>query len=347
MGKCQAEFNEQEYLEANPDVKAAVEAGAIASGADHYERYGRAEVRPLNNRARAAPLTRPFPDGARPTRRDKILAGLDLSALEGLEIGALATPLVKPTEGNIFFVDHADTKSLRDKYAADASVDCADIVEVGAVWGSQTLQECIGAGREVDYVVASHVIEHVPDLITWLSEIRSILRPGGSLRLAIPDRRYTFDYLRFESRIHDVLDAYIRRARAPLPRTILEYFGLIREVDRVAAWNGTLDVANLKPLNSMRNGLDVARRTLAGGLYHDSHCWVFTPLTFAELCAEMADLDLLGFACDYYFETPRNEFEFYVAMTPSDDKAATIASWMRMKEALWRSDTYQKESRVR
>jgi predicted SAM-dependent methyltransferase len=35
-------------------------------------------------------------------------------------------------------------------------------------------------------VIASHVIEHTPDLVTWLAEIRAILQPNGTLRLAIP-----------------------------------------------------------------------------------------------------------------------------------------------------------------
>ena len=340
------DFDERDYLAANPDVRAAVEAGAIPSGADHYARHGLAENRPLNTRARPAPLKLPFPEDANPSRRDKILANLDLKALDGMEIGALASPLVKPEEGNIFFVDHVDTKELREKYAKDVSVDVAKIVEVNAVWGRQTLQECIGACKKVDYVVASHVIEHTPDLVTWLAEIHSILRPGGSLRLAIPDRRYSFDYLRFETRLHDVLDAYIRLARAPLTRMIIEYFSLTRLVDCAAAWDGTLDVANLPRFSSARVGLEAARDALANGTYQDLHCWVFTPATFADLCAEMAELDLLGFACDYFFETPRDQLEFYVAMTPSDDKAAIIASWRRMREALLRSDTYQQEART-
>ncbi len=39
-------FNEETYLRFNPDVRAAVAAGAFRSGRDHYERYGRAEGRP-------------------------------------------------------------------------------------------------------------------------------------------------------------------------------------------------------------------------------------------------------------------------------------------------------------
>jgi hypothetical protein len=38
-------FDEQYYLEANPDVKAAVEDRVYRSGFEHYERHGRAEGR--------------------------------------------------------------------------------------------------------------------------------------------------------------------------------------------------------------------------------------------------------------------------------------------------------------
>ena len=42
-------FNEQAYLDANPDVKAAVEAGTIASGADHYKLFGMSEGRDIGS----------------------------------------------------------------------------------------------------------------------------------------------------------------------------------------------------------------------------------------------------------------------------------------------------------
>src|SRR5437868_3008097 len=77
-------------------------------------------------------------------------------------------------------------------------------------------------GRPVDYVVASHVIEHVPDLIGWLAEVREALEPGGELRLAVPDRRYTLDYRRSVSRLADVVHAWFMRARRPLPHQILD-----------------------------------------------------------------------------------------------------------------------------
>ena len=279
---------------------------------------------------------------AGPSRRDKLLVNLDVGKLQGLEIGALGKPLVRPDEGPVIFVDYADTATLREKHKNDPTVIAADIVEVDAVWGSQTLQQCIGAQRKVDYVLASHVIEHVPDLIAWLAEISAILKPGGAVRLAIPDRRYTFDILRPESRIYDVIDAYLRHARAPLPRAILELNNLAREVDCREAWDGPLNVRRLRPLGNPADGIAQARDTLANGTYYDTHCWVFTPVSFAELCAGMAELGLLDLACAYYFETPRNELEFFVGMAPGVGQEAIVASWRGMRDSLLASRTYQK-----
>jgi hypothetical protein len=42
------EFNEAEYLGANPDVAAAVKEGKFHSGREHYEKYGEREGRILN-----------------------------------------------------------------------------------------------------------------------------------------------------------------------------------------------------------------------------------------------------------------------------------------------------------
>ena len=99
-------------------------------------------------------------------RRDKMIGGLDIGSLVGIEIGALAFPIVSKLDGDITYVDFTDTQSLRDKYKNSESVPIDNIVEVDAIWGSDTLKQSIG-GRLVDYVIASHVIEHVPDLLGY------------------------------------------------------------------------------------------------------------------------------------------------------------------------------------
>lgn len=343
-GLVPLDFVETAYLELHPDVAAAVESGAISSGAEHYVRWGMREGRLIRKGIRNKPLPFPFPAGSCPTRRDKLLTNLDLPNMHGIEIGALASPLVKPSEGKIFFVDHADTAAIRSKYAADKSVNVDDIVEVDAVWGKETLQECIGPNRKVSYVLASHVIEHVPDLITWLSEIREVLVSDGSLRLAVPDRRYTFDYLRNESRLSDVLEAYLLKARRPLPRFIVEHWHMARVIDAPTAWQGALDQRELQPVGSVAAGIAAAKASIDSGVYQDTHCWIFTPVSFAALFYELAQVNLMDFACSRYFETPRNAFEFYVHLSPSADRKSIADSWHSMRTGLLTSPTYQKLS---
>jgi SAM-dependent methyltransferase len=321
---AQNAFDEAGYLASNPDVEDAVKQGIFRSGGDHFERVGRNENRSWIKTG---------------SRRDKLLRGIDVRRSTGVEIGALANPAVRKSEGAIVYVDYADTAFLREHYRNDPAVDCDAIVDVDRIWGSNTLREALGEDGPVDYVVASHVIEHVPDLISWLEEIRSILRPGGSLRLAVPDRRYTFDYLRRETVLSDLLDAKLRKARAPLPRMILECELSYRPVDVVDAWNGTIDEALLEKSSratpaAIEGMMARAQEALETGAYHDTHCWVFTPESFASLFEAAGALGFINFSCENLRGTEKYQLEFFVALKPCEDRVEIAESWRRATSTL-------------
>jgi SAM-dependent methyltransferase len=322
-------FTEAEYLAANPDVARAVADGHIASGRLHYERYGIFENRALQPGIRAAPLLFPVPPGYRPQRRDKILANLDLRCLCGMEIGALTSPLVNRREGNIFYVDRADTEMLKTWYKGHDRIDPERIVDVDGIWGDRSLRDCVGPDRNFDYAVASHVIEHIPDVVTWLQEIEQVLRPGGSLRLAIPDKRYNFDILRAETRLHDLLAAFVERLRRPSARMIIEHHSLIRDVDRRQAWREPLNLDSLQPYTTIGMAVSLARDAVANQKYHDVHCWVFTPLSFAVLFHALAMTGLIAFACEFLVDTAPETDEFFVGLRLTEDPPADrAASWL-------------------
>lgn len=263
--------------------------------------------------------------------KDRVRAGLDFERLQGMEIGPLYRPFVQKLEGSIIYVDHADTETLRAKYAGTTDFSVDDIVDVDAVWGEQTLSDCLVA-RKVDYVIASHVVEHVPDFITWLNELQSVLNPTGEIRLVVPDKRFTFDYARQLTDLADVLDAYLRRARSPLPRCLLDHFLNVREIDASAAWAGPLDVDSIPRADTFETAFWTAKNSLEGGAYVDAHCWVFTPASFARLMREAAEHDLLHLACSSFEDTIHGQLEFLAFMRPSDSKAEIVESWRQMEK---------------
>lgn len=270
-------------------------------------------------------------------RRERLLAGLDLARLRGAEIGPLHNPLVAKSDGPVLYVDHCDTETLRAIWAKDPSVDIARL-HVDVPWRRQTFAEALAASAaaggpdataplRLDYVVASHVIEHVPDLIGWLQQIAAVLTAGGQLRLAVPDRRFTFDQRRRTSALKDVLAAYVERAQVPSAACILDHTLNMATVDVGAAWRGELELASQPPIYAFDYCLATARDAFENGSYHDFHCWVFTPRSFLALLLTLAERDLQPFACERFDDTPLNDFEFILHLGLCEDRERRADSW--------------------
>ena len=277
-------------------------------------------------------------------RDESILSGLDLKRMIGAEIGPLDRPLVRRSDagsGGVIYVDHCDTTELRRRWESDPNVDEAKI-EVDAVWRSNPLRESIaavvGADVRLDYVIASHVIEHVPNLVGWLQELSAVLKERGSLRLAVPDKRYTFDILRNTTTLAEVFDGYVRQRKVPSSSRVLDFALNSVEVDCQKAWRNRLDLASLRHMYTHEQAIRLAQDAEHNGTYHDVHCWVFTPASFASLMLELARDGLLEFGCERLVVTQRDTFEFFVHMTHSPDPTERVRSWQIVAEAEQKQD---------
>lgn len=246
-------------------------------------------------------------------RRVEILSMVGPACQRGLEIGPLDKPIVRASDGDISYVDHQPTNLLREKFLADPDIDCDNIVDVHHVWGDDTLSKAVGAVDRFDYVIASHVIEHVPDLLGWLKEVTAVLKPGGVLSLAVPDKRFTFDLLREPSTRRDVLDAYLQQARRPSVQDVSEHYLKSVFVDPIEAWAGTLDVAHLQRCIGEDDASGVIKIAEDGG-YVDVHVWVFTADTFIELIRYFIELNLLALEVARFVPTQPDSLEFFVTL---------------------------------
>jgi SAM-dependent methyltransferase len=64
------------------------------------------------------------------------------------------------------------------------------------------------ADHAYDFVLSSHNLEHFANPVKALMEWKRITRPGGSLILALPDYRRTFDHRRAPTPVEHILEDY-------------------------------------------------------------------------------------------------------------------------------------------
>lgn len=228
-------------------------------------------------------------------RKKVMLEGINLRDMNGVEIGALDKPLVTKKDGNISYVDYTTKELLGQNSMYDKHVDINNIVDVDFVWGEKTLRESITNNQIFDYVLASHVIEHVPDMIGWLNEIDEILCVGGVLSLAIPDRRFTFDYFRRTTTLAEFIDAYLNRYRIPSGRQIFDHYSNAAKISINEAWDRELKKEDVEFHHSEEIALRYCRESLEQGKYIDSHCSVFTCDMFISILEQLFRLQLINF----------------------------------------------------
>ena len=175
-------------------------------------------------------------------RAQKIRQHIDPASGRGLEIGPLHAPIVRVDEGDVRYVDVHLTPELRAYYSTHPGIPVDEIVEVHHALivdgDARSLPEAVAEGAPFDWVVASHVIEHVPDLVGWLRDIASVLVEGGRLSLAIPDRRYCFDALRPPTTVGQILQAHFDQDTRPSVRAVFDHFSKAVEIDLQATWRG-------------------------------------------------------------------------------------------------------------
>jgi SAM-dependent methyltransferase len=256
------------------------------------------------------------------TRRAKILAWIDPSAQEGLEIGPLCSPVVTKSDagGRIWYVDHIPAALLREHYAAAPNVRPDEIVDVDYLWGERPLAELV-EGKQFDYVIASHVVEHVPDMLGWFEEVAGVLKDNGVLSLAVPDKRYSFDILRELSTMGMLLEAHLLHRRRPGPREIFDHVAMAAKVDAGAAWGGRIAKANLEHFHDLNQALQRAESSLHCEEYVDTHVNIFTPRSFIDLLEMAARLELFGLVVRDFHDTARGNLEFFVTLERPPRKA--------------------------
>lgn len=113
----------------------------------------------------------------------------------GLELGPGHQPYPIPDDATVSLVDQwvpADSRALFYELDDDVSFPVPDIV---ANLDTDRLRAVPDDSQ--DFVIASHILEHLAEPVGMLQDVRRVLHPGGHLVALLPDRRRTFDRTRY------------------------------------------------------------------------------------------------------------------------------------------------------
>lgn len=247
----------------------------------------------------------------------------------GLEIGPAHSPMAPRAAGfTVDIVDHSDAETLRRTFREQGVADVDRVEDVDFVWRGETLPELVGGEDRYDWVIASHVLEHLPDPIAFLAGCERVLRPGGVLSLVLPDHRACFDHFRPLSTTGQLLDAHHRGDTRPSPGSVFDHVANAVTRGGAIAW----DLAAL----AADPGLPPPQRRRPGGVpgargpwalmfddeqvrahyrharltedYMDAHVWTFVPDSFALLLQDLRALGCTTFGIVRAFDTTGHEF---------------------------------------
>jgi SAM-dependent methyltransferase len=105
---------------------------------------------------------------------------------QGVEIGALWRRFPLSGRASAWYVDRLDRDELKAQYPELS----------GRILKPDLLADAVDLpfpSASLRFLIASHVLEHLPFPLAALRSWYNVLAPGGVLLLRVPDKRYTFD----------------------------------------------------------------------------------------------------------------------------------------------------------
>lgn len=229
-----------------------------------------------------------------PSRQEFFFRHMDKNG-HGLEIGPSHSPVAAKSDGfDVKILDWEDRAGLIRKYIG-LGVDPGRIEEVDYVWKGESYADLVGGENIFDWIISSHSLEHIPNMVGFLLDCRRILKPGGVLALALPDHRFMFDHRRLPSSLASVIDAHLRKDSNPIPGTVAEFNLLFSRRRGLDSWSRFS--INRFRRGIMENSPGKARSAYLARLgnsdYVDVHVWCFTPRSFKGLIEGLIKLSIL------------------------------------------------------
>lgn len=239
--------------------------------------------------------------------------------MAGVEIGPFYNPIAPKAAGyNTVVVDMFDRSTLIERAKAIPTLSpelIGNIEDVDILLrdGDSLAEACLlRKPQGFDFLVGSHSLEHVPDLLGFFKDASRFLTPQAIITFAVPDLRFCFDFFKPHTTTGALLHAHRLGRKRHLPEMLFDGVALAATRDGAGAWvRKTFDVPRAD------NDLDAAYAVYLEALqdegrqdapYRDTHCWFFTPAIFELVAFDLNVLGLMPFKVTAIEENLGSEF---------------------------------------
>jgi hypothetical protein len=249
-----------------------------------------------------------------------------------LEIAPLFVPLLKQGE-NVINIDVETREAILEKYSSMEDSwpkkhwpdDWeSHLCNIHYVWKGEPYPELIK--ERFMWVVGSHVIEHTPDVISWLNDLYDMLHVNGEIRMIVPDMRFNWDRMRSPTELCDLIGNYIHKKKKPTFDLYFEQVLLAPKSAHLSSrelWNlppfehkiGRENVlCTIEEIKEAFGYTERAHDRSEKGSYEDAHVNKWTPSIFASQMNTLYDMGLVKLKLVNVVPTAVNDAEFYVTM---------------------------------
>ena len=111
--------------------------------------------------------------------------------------------MVLPSGAHVKYIDRKTVKALRQEYP---ELRAFPLVRVDIVDDGKKLEKIKSESQ--DFLIANHFLEHCENPIGAIESFLRVLKKGGILYMAIPDKRFTFDINRPITKLKHLLKDY-------------------------------------------------------------------------------------------------------------------------------------------
>lgn len=160
-----------------------------------------------------------------------------------------------------------------------------------------------------DYVVSSHVIEHIPDPLGHLISVSKI---SDSYYFILPDHFYCFDHFKRPSSFLELIEAYMDKRRIHTKHISLEDKLMRTHNDPIRHWNNDHGECPKFDPEKLNKTIDLIQSYKKDALVN-AHGWKFRPALFEQFLKMINEAGILK--CEYkVIPTAKNDFSFYVSL---------------------------------